>query len=252
MKGKKTHSMWMNVRQPIRWRAKNSRFWWLLDLGLKATLLNRAPWLANRLYELFIGERVVEYPFVLLNMPRGRSKVLDVGCWGSQIPIELASLGHKVYGIDVVNYPLRHPNFTFLQGDICHTPFAPDFFDVVIAVSTIEHIGLGRYGDPAHSGGDKKAIREIGRILKPGGRLIITVPFGKKAVFCFRGAPLHRVYDLPSLEELLSQLKITRIQCSVKQEGNWLLSSSDEAQGVEGEGREVKAVALIVAKKESR
>jgi len=239
----------MHINQPIVWTAKNKQFRWLLNAWPKVTLLNRAPWLAQRLYGLFIGERVVEYPFVLLNMAAERGKVLDVGCYGSKLPIELASLGYEVWGIDVLPFPLKHPNLTFIQGDICRAPFADNFFDVVIAVSTIEHIGLERYGDPAHGNGDKQAVKEIVRILKNGGRFIITVPFGEKSVFSYKGIALHRVYDLPSLEELLSGWKVKKIEGYTKNEGNWVPSPLDRAAGISGDGREVKAVALIVADK---
>ena len=48
-------------------------------------------------------------------------------------------------------------------------PFNDKFFDVVTAVSTIEHIGLGCYGDSIAPDGDKEATTEIKRVLKRGG-----------------------------------------------------------------------------------
>ena len=56
-------------------------------------------------------------------------------------------------------------------------PFPDENFDAVIAVSTIEHIGLGAYGDPFQEGADARVVKEIHRVLKPGGRLILTTPF---------------------------------------------------------------------------
>jgi SAM-dependent methyltransferase len=126
------------------------------------------PWLTDKLFHLVINERIVDYSFVHQNIGLdGKGRILDVGCHGSKLVIELASLGYETYSIDGIEYPLQHPNFTFVQGDICKTPFPDDFFDAVTAVSTIEHIGLGRYEDPTYSNGDKKAVKEIKRILKP-------------------------------------------------------------------------------------
>jgi len=73
------------------------------------------------------------------------------------LSIELACLGFKVYGLDVSNYKLTRPNFTFVKEDIRSTSFPNNFFDIVIAISTIEHIGLGYYGDKLDRHGDKKS-----------------------------------------------------------------------------------------------
>jgi len=89
------------------------------------------------------SERIVEYPFIFRNIVGLKgAKILDVGCSGSYLLTELAALGHEVYGIDIRWYPVQYPNVRFVQGNICKTLFPNDFFDVIIAVSTIEHIGI--------------------------------------------------------------------------------------------------------------
>jgi ubiquinone/menaquinone biosynthesis C-methylase UbiE len=45
----------------------------------------------------------------------------------------------------------------------------------------IEHIGLGRYGEPFDVNGDLKAFEELKRIVKPNGDLLLVVPLGKKS-----------------------------------------------------------------------
>jgi SAM-dependent methyltransferase len=111
-------------------------------------------------------------------------KVLDVGCAATRnyLPASLALLGWEVWGIDIREWKFKFPNFHFVVGDIRQTTFPDNFFDCVYAVSTLDHIGLsGRYGitkyDPQ---GDFKAIREIARILRNEGTLLITIPYGKK------------------------------------------------------------------------
>ncbi len=47
---------------------------------------------------------------------------------------------------------------------------------------TIEHIGLGRYGDPLDAVGDQTALSELQRVVAPGGSLLIVVPV---ATACF-------------------------------------------------------------------
>jgi len=74
-------------------------------------------------------------------------------------------------------------------------------YATVIALSTIEHIGLTceGYGTTADDPeGDRKAIEGCMRALKPGGTLLLTVPFGKS-----ENRGWYRIYDDESLDRLL-------------------------------------------------
>ena len=53
-----------------------------------------------------------------------------------------------------------------------------NYFDIILSISSFDHSGLGRYGDPLDPDGDIKAIKSIHSILKPDGLLILTVPIG--------------------------------------------------------------------------
>ena len=46
----------------------------------------------------------------------------------------------------------------------------------------LEHIGLGRYGDPIDVNGMSNACAELSRVLRPGGRLLISVPVGRERI----------------------------------------------------------------------
>lgn len=65
---------------------------------------------------------------------------------------------------------------------------------------TVEHIGLGRYGDPIDYDGDLKAISELKRVLAIDGNLLFVVPIGKP-IIKFNA---HRIY---SLKQVLSYFK---------------------------------------------
>ncbi len=152
-------------------------------------------------YEPRPNERYVEYPFVLRNLDLTKGKILDVGCVGSFFPLILVALGYEVYGIDVRQYPMKNPNFKFVAGDIRHTSFPKNYFDRITAVSTIEHVGLSqRYGSDEDPTGDRKAVEEMTRILKPNGKILMTIPYAGEAQI-FR--PFHRVYDRTALRQLL-------------------------------------------------
>lgn len=183
------------------------------------------------------GERIVEYSWVLLNLNLSHGVILDVGSVGTLLPVEFESLGFKTYAIDILPYEFYHPNLNIMQGSIVKTDFPDNFFDRVIAVSTIEHIGLGRYGkeDILYKGGDKEAIGEIYRILKEDGKLLITVPFGIKAV-----TPKHRVYDIHSLIELINIFNIEILNFFKRgEEGYWSPSSLENVENVNSTKRSV-------------
>jgi len=63
--------------------------------------------------------------------------------------------------------------------------------NLVICISTLEHLGLGRYGDPLDVNGDINAMKEAHRILKLGGHLVLTIPYGYPTVVF----NLNRIYD---------------------------------------------------------
>ena len=188
--------------------------------------------------------RMIEYSFViakLVSLTKGR--LLDVGCVArlNPVPATFASIGWEVYGIDMRQFKFTFPNFHFILGDVTKTDFPDNFFDAVSAVSTLEHIGLrGRYGitnyDPE---GDAKALREIKRILRRGGRLLVTLPFGEGK----RQATLNRVYNRDNLKELFSGWEIKdKIFYSQDSRGFWIPVVEEKIQGM-GENKE--AIALL-------
>jgi len=146
-------------------------------------------------------ERIVEAPFVHRNLPYPfRGRVLDVGYRGSPLIYELASLGFETWGIDIRPPLVKFPDVEYVIGDICRYQFPPAYFDVVISLSTIEHIGLRGYGNVDYNPeGDLHALQAMHRALNPSGRLILTVPFGRP------GETLtSRYYDHQSLLALLA------------------------------------------------
>jgi len=75
-------------------------------------------------------------------------------------------------------------------ADIQRLPFSDRSVESLSCMHVIEHIGLGRYGDPLDPNGDTKAIAELRRVVKPGGNLLIVVPVGRQRV----QFNAHRVY----------------------------------------------------------
>lgn len=69
---------------------------------------------------------------------------------------------------------------------------------------TLEHIGLGRYGDPVDPLADRAAAAELTRVLMPGGNLLVVVPVGRKRV----EFNAHRVYRFKDVTSLFSGLTL--------------------------------------------
>lgn len=174
-------------------------------------------------------ERIVERTWILRQLSgfAPGAKLLDVGSNESTLALELASNGYHVTAIDVRPYPLLHPNLQVVQGDICDSGLPSDWFDGVISLSTIEHIGLGAYGD-SRSDLLATALSEIRRVLKPNGKLLITAPFGRSTV-----TELHRIFDSESLREVLTGWEIETLEFGRKIDGKTWISPVPE-QAVNG------------------
>jgi SAM-dependent methyltransferase len=220
-------------------------------------LLNKAKvrtvYAGQTVLSLLFGStsRTAEYRFVLKNLPLVGSTVLDVGCCDSLLALGLAKKGYKVYGIDTRQYQEKHPNLTFVQEDIVRTSFPDGLFDAVIAVSTIEHIGLGLYADPIHDNADIMTVREIYRILRPDGRFIVTIPFaGEYKLAKYRGG-YERYYDADTIRKLFEgfQIKAREFLVGVSR-FNWVNASEKEAS--DPSLRYHANIALLLVKQQSQ
>ncbi len=77
---------------------------------------------------------------------------------------------------------------------------APAQFDAAISISSFEHDGLGRYGDPLDPDGDLKAMRKMKQVVSPGGLMYFAVPIGSDRII-FNMARVYGRIRLPLLLE---------------------------------------------------
>ena len=134
-------------------------------------------------------ERVVEIPWALSRY-NGGGRILEVGCsFAYESPNYIAGLkalgAGELHGIDISSEPA--PDFIKRTADIRASGYPPDFFDMVFCISTLEHVGrdnVRHYRPVAEIANsteqpDEVALAEMWRITRPGGTLLITVPFGR-------------------------------------------------------------------------
>jgi SAM-dependent methyltransferase len=85
----------------------------------------------------------------------------------------------RVAVVDVRPLPPADGLMTVL-GDAMSLPFADGSVGSLSSLHAMEHVGLGRYGDPIEATGTDRAMAELARVVAPGGRLYFSVPVGRE------------------------------------------------------------------------
>lgn len=145
--------------------------------------------LLPRGYGVGVDERCIEYPWLLAQLHVKPECFLDAG---STLNHEFI-LDHPLFRNKVMHILSLGPEPNcFWQRGICYLfhdlrdiPIRDSYYDTIACISTLEHIAFDntRYtqkeGDREHRPGDFIfGIRELARVLKPGGTLYLSVPFG--------------------------------------------------------------------------
>ena len=122
----------------------------------------------------------------------------DVCVIGSAHPwYEIMCLHFGARSVTVIEYSERksfHEKITYQQP---HEGLDIKF-DSCFSISSFEHDGLGRYGDPLNPNGDLESMQKMKGVLKPEGLMFLAVPVGKDAVWF----NVHRVYGERRLHKL--------------------------------------------------
>jgi ubiquinone/menaquinone biosynthesis C-methylase UbiE len=158
--------------------------------------------------------RYLEYSAVIGGMQvKPGNWLLDVGSASTALPLFLTAAGCRVQAIDIderrvtfqhhrlwarsQQLPVR--GLSFGVQDARRLPYAEATFDGVTAISVIEHI-------PGN--GDTLAVAEMARVVKPGGRLGLSFPYGvayQEGRRSYDTAVNHRIYDEKAVEQRILQ-----------------------------------------------
>lgn len=127
--------------------------------------------------------------------------------------------------VDIRPVELKLDNLYFTKGSITALPFEDNSIESISSLCVVEHIGLGRYGDPFDQFGSEKAIAELVRVTKPGGHIYFTVPVESQNRTYFNG---HRSL---SKEYILSLFHL----CELMEErfiiGNLIMKEYSSSKG---------------------
>lgn len=107
--------------------------------------------------------------------------------------------------IDIRPIELELDNLFFKKGSILALPFEDNSIETLSSLCVVEHIGLGRYGDPVDQFGSEKAIKELKRVLKVEGVILFTVPVDTENKIYFNA---HRAFTRDYILELFDGFEL--------------------------------------------
>jgi hypothetical protein len=123
------------------------------------------------------------------------STALLVGCLAGVL---------RTVSVDVRPLAVKLTGLEALSGSITQLPFADESVESISSLCVVEHIGLGRYGDPLDKNGTIKAASELSRVLARGGNLYVSAPCGRS----FIAFNAHRSFEKEEFVRLFPGLTL--------------------------------------------
>lgn len=150
------------------------------------------------------NERVVEIPWALMQLPHNGT-ILDIGSCEATYLSTIVNPGRILHCLDVRDCQADLPeNVYFHHQSLIGNDLPASYFDAILVLSTLEHIGLPHYDQQGLENSDVLALSEIRRLLKPSGSTIITLPAGRSKLTLW-----YRQYSPEDIKQLFAQWQYT-------------------------------------------
>jgi SAM-dependent methyltransferase len=194
-----------------------------------------------------LDERCIEYPWVLSRLNPEMRLLLDVGSTlNHSFLIDSRLLQDRKLTI-LTLFPEKNcfwqKGISYVFDDARRMPFREGLFDTIVCISTLEHIGYDNsiYTNSLHHRQNNPneylhALSEMWRVLRPGGALFVTVPYGR---FTHLGFSIQ--FDKAGIQQLVSSVdsKYSELSFFGYSEHGWHRTTAEEA----GESEYVQWVA---------
>lgn len=199
-------------------------------------------------YGAGFNERVVEYPWALARL--SGSEVLDAGSTFNHAALldRFSDRNLTIATLAPERQSFLERGISYVYADLRALPFRDGGFDQVLCVSVLEHVGMDNRGYGADSGATsspqdegRRALIELVRVLRPGGRILLTVPYGKRMDMGW-----FRQFDREDLSRLLAAVspRSTEVTVYRRDDTGWRLAALEAAaDAVYGSG--ASAVACV-------
>lgn len=160
------------------------------------TAINDPYWDPDHLPEGFgwrIDERIVEFPWFINRLPNGDLRLLDAGSTlNHPYILDHPKLREKKLFISTLapeNWAAWQQGVSYIYEDLRQACIRDHYFDAIACISTMEHVGLDNAMLYTNDGSKKEDdtvgyvgfLKQLRRMLKPGGVLYLTMPFGQYA-----------------------------------------------------------------------
>jgi SAM-dependent methyltransferase len=183
-----------------------------------------------------LDERVVEYPWALSRLGIDNRLLLDAGSTlNHQYILDLDILAYRrivIYTLSPERV-ISRTNISYIYGDLRSTILRSEYFDEIICISTLEHVGMNNtllYSKDARYNEQKNddylsVLKEFKRLLKPSGKLLITVPYGQ-----YENHGWLQQFDQQMIDKMIEELacSLSKVVYYRYLPGGWQIAEKDD------------------------
>jgi len=188
----------------------NEYKWKMIEKYLDFNLFNEENFLKN--FGFRIDDRIIEYPWFFSRLPKQQGILLDAGSILNyeRIISHPLLLNKKIHILTLA--PEHHcfwqKGISYVFEDLRNSCYKENYFDWIVCLSTMEHVGFDNTMLYTNDFSKKEynplsylsAVKELHRILKPGGTLYLTVPFGKNKNYGW-----FQVFDEKMIDDVIKK-----------------------------------------------